>query len=102
MAGARRAPGTGLKEAPGEGRPPCAHRNGRLERNPALRPRGQVEDPVREEPEEEEIVGLRGLPGCPSPGHWGSRYMASPQALRRVDENHETPENIPKRHPRVS
>ncbi|KAJ1202632.1 hypothetical protein NDU88_006429 [Pleurodeles waltl] len=27
-----------------------------------------------------------------------ARYMASPQALRRVDENHETPENIPNRH----
>ncbi|KAJ1179794.1 hypothetical protein NDU88_005028 [Pleurodeles waltl] len=25
-------------------------------------------------------------------------YVASPQAQTRVDENHETPENIPKRH----
>ncbi|KAJ1138118.1 hypothetical protein NDU88_004509 [Pleurodeles waltl] len=59
------------------GSPPRAHRNGQLEQNPALGPRGQVEDPVREEPGEEErgpeaCLALAAPPrGIGGPGDWG-------------------------------
>ncbi|KAJ1177917.1 hypothetical protein NDU88_003169 [Pleurodeles waltl] len=50
-------PRYGIERSAWGGSLPRAHRNGQLEQNPALGPRGQVGDPVREEPGEEEIGG---------------------------------------------